>query len=73
MKKFQELELDPRIKKGLFDSGLIETFPIQEKTIDPLLLKRDVIGQAKQERGRLQHTSSQCFRQLIQKKDVFKL
>jgi ATP-dependent RNA helicase DeaD len=52
MKKFQELELDPRIKKGLFDSGLIETFPIQEKAIDPLLLKRDVIGQAKTGTGK---------------------
>ena len=52
MKKFQELELDPRIKKGLFDSGLIETFLIQEKTIDPLLLKRDVIGQAKTGTGK---------------------
>lgn len=52
MKKFQELELDPRIKKGLFDSGLIDTFPIQEKTIDPLLLKKDVIGQAKTGTGK---------------------
>jgi len=52
MKKFQELELSPRIKEGLFDAGLVETFPIQEKAIGPLLTGQDVIGQAKTGTGK---------------------
>lgn len=52
MKKFQELELDSRIKKGLLDAGLIEAFPIQERALEPLLLKKDVIGQAKTGTGK---------------------
>jgi len=52
MKKFQELEIDPEIKRGLLDAGFVETFPIQEKTLEPLLLKKDVIGQAKTGTGK---------------------
>jgi hypothetical protein len=30
MKKFQELEIDPEIKRGLLDAGFVETFPIRK-------------------------------------------
>jgi ATP-dependent RNA helicase DeaD len=52
MKKFQELELDPRIKEGLSDAGFVNPFPIQERAIEPLLQKKNVIGQAKTGTGK---------------------
>ncbi|MEM3404043.1 MAG: DEAD/DEAH box helicase [Nitrososphaeria archaeon] len=69
MKKFQELELSPRIKEGLFDAGLVETFPIQEEAIGPLLTGQDVIGQAKTGTGK----TAAYIVPMLQKIDLKKL
>ena len=46
------MELNPRIKEGLDDAGFVNPFPIQERAIEPLLQKKDVIGQAKTGTGK---------------------
>ena len=46
MTKFEDLELDKQILKGISDLGFDEAFPIQEAVIPVLLTGRDVVGQA---------------------------
>src|SRR5437879_13813574 len=52
MQSFKELQLDPLIQKGVDSAGYQRPFPIQELAIAPLLLGRNVIGQAKTGSGK---------------------
>jgi ATP-dependent RNA helicase DeaD len=52
MRRFQELELNPTLLRGLQEVGFDEPFPIQERAIGPLLMGRDVVGQAKTGSGK---------------------
>ncbi len=52
MNNFQELKLDPQILRGVNAAGFTRPFPIQERTISPLLAGLDVIGQAKTGTGK---------------------
>ena len=52
MSRFEELELDPKIVRGIDQAGFVEPFPIQERAIGPLLQGMDVIGQSKAGMGK---------------------
>ncbi|WP_455277661.1 DEAD/DEAH box helicase [[Eubacterium] cellulosolvens] len=52
MSNFQDLGLIPDVKTRLKELEFDELFPIQEKTISPILEGRDVIGQAKTGTGK---------------------
>ncbi|MFQ5761477.1 MAG: DEAD/DEAH box helicase [Candidatus Bathyarchaeia archaeon] len=52
MYNFKELRLDPKILMGVDAAGYQKPFPIQERTIGPLLAGVDVIGQAKTGTGK---------------------
>jgi ATP-dependent RNA helicase DeaD len=52
MSGFKEMNLDPSILRGVEKAGYEAPFPIQEKTIGPLLKGRNVIGQAKTGSGK---------------------
>src|SRR2546428_11598794 len=52
MQSFKELQLDPLIQRGVDSAGYQRPFPIQELAIAPLLLGRNVIGQAKTGSGK---------------------
>lgn len=50
--KFQELDIDPYIMKGIEDAGFIECTPIQEATLPTALSGRDVAGQSQTGTGK---------------------
>ncbi|MDV3277333.1 MAG: DEAD/DEAH box helicase [Nitrososphaerales archaeon] len=52
MSRFEEMELDSSILRGVVKMGFDKPFPIQERAIGPLLKGRDVIGQAKTGSGK---------------------
>jgi ATP-dependent RNA helicase DeaD len=52
MDTFEEMALDPLLMMGVAKMGFTTPSPIQEKTIGPLLMGRDVIGQAKTGSGK---------------------
>ena len=49
---FQEFSLDPRVFAGIEALGYTEPTPIQQRTIPPLLLGRDVVGVAQTGTGK---------------------
>jgi len=46
------MKLDPLILRGIGNMGFKNPTPIQERTIGPLMMGRDVIGQAKTGSGK---------------------
>ncbi|HXW36654.1 MAG TPA: DEAD/DEAH box helicase [Nitrososphaerales archaeon] len=50
--RFEDLPLKPEILRGVEAAGYKAPFPIQERSIGPLLAGRDVIGQAKTGSGK---------------------
>ncbi|MDG6925088.1 MAG: DEAD/DEAH box helicase [Nitrososphaerota archaeon] len=52
MSTFEEMRLDPLILRGVGNMGFKKPTPIQGKTIGPLMMGRDVIGQAKTGSGK---------------------
>ena len=52
MSTFEEMKLDPLILRGVAKMGFAKPSPIQEQTVGPLLMGRDVIGQAKTGSGK---------------------
>jgi ATP-dependent RNA helicase DeaD len=52
VQSFDELKLDPPIRKGVSAAGYLRPFPIQEQAIGPLLEGRNLIGQAKAGSGK---------------------
>jgi len=52
MSKFSDLPLSPEIKTQLESLGFIEPTPIQEKTIEPILAGKDVMGKAETGTGK---------------------
>jgi len=52
MSGFEEMQLDSSLLKGVQKMGYERPFPIQEKTIGPLLKGRNVVGQAKTGSGK---------------------
>ncbi|MCC6275117.1 MAG: DEAD/DEAH box helicase, partial [Leptospiraceae bacterium] len=50
--KFEELNIDPKIKKAISDAGFTELTPIQEKAIGPSLEGRDITGLAQTGTGK---------------------
>jgi len=52
MSNFEEMDLDSELLKGVQRMGFERPFPIQERTIGPLLVGKDVIGQAKTGSGK---------------------
>ena len=52
MDSFDELKLNPSVKKGVDASGYRRPFPIQAQAIGPLLEGRNLIGQAKAGSGK---------------------
>ena len=52
MDTFKEFELIPQLLRGIESLGFSKPFPIQEKTIQPLLDGQDLIGQAKTGSGK---------------------
>ena len=52
MDSFEELSLDPAVKKGVYAAGYRRPFPIQAQAIGPLLEGRNFIGQAKAGSGK---------------------
>ncbi len=49
---FEELQINPDVKKGIAELGFTEMFPIQEQAIPKMLKGRNVIGQAKTGTGK---------------------
>ena len=52
MESFDELRLNPAVRKGVSSAGYLRPFPIQAKAIGPLLEGRNLIGQAKAGSGK---------------------
>ncbi|MDG7006704.1 MAG: DEAD/DEAH box helicase [Nitrososphaerota archaeon] len=52
MNSFDDLGLEPAVKKGVSSAGYLRPFPIQEQAITPLLEGKHVIGQAKAGSGK---------------------
>lgn len=52
MNSFEELQLNPAVKKGVMAAGFIRPFPIQAQAIGPLVEGRSLIGQAKAGSGK---------------------
>ena len=52
MNSFDDLKLEPAVKKGVSSAGYLRPFPIQEQAIAPLLEGKHVIGQAKAGSGK---------------------
>ncbi len=52
MDSFEELQLSPQVRKGVSAAGYRRPFPIQEQAIGPLLMGRNLIGQAKAGSGK---------------------
>ncbi|MFQ6074541.1 MAG: DEAD/DEAH box helicase [Candidatus Bathyarchaeia archaeon] len=52
MSGFEELGLDPKIVRGIDQVGFVGPFPIQERSIGPLLQGADVIGQSRAGMGK---------------------
>ena len=50
--RFDELELNPKILRGIKDMGFEEATPIQAQGIPAVLSGRDVIGQAQTGTGK---------------------
>ena len=62
--RFDELELNPKILRGIKDMGFEEATPIQAQGIPAVLSGRDVIGQAQTGTGRQQPLVFRCLRAL---------
>jgi translation initiation factor 4A len=52
IEKFEDLEIDPKILRGVFSYGFETPSPIQQKAIRPVLSGRDVIAQAQSGTGK---------------------
>ena len=52
MNEFEKMGLDEELLRGLADERYIHPFPIQEKTIPPMLEGKEIIGQAKTGSGK---------------------
>ncbi len=52
LESFNDLEISPKVLKGVDKAGYSTPFPIQERAIRPLLAGRDLIGQAKAGSGK---------------------
>jgi len=52
MSTFEEMPLSPALLKGLASMGFVKPFPIQERSIGPLLAGKDLIGQARTGTGK---------------------
>jgi ATP-dependent RNA helicase DeaD len=52
LNSFEELQLQPAIRKGVSAAGYLRPFPIQAQSIGPLLEGRNLIGQAKAGSGK---------------------
>ena len=63
--RFDELELNPKILRGIKDMGFEEATPIQAQGIPAVLSGRDVIGQAQTEQERQQPLVFRCLRALM--------
>ena len=63
--RFDELELNPKILRGIKDMGFEEATPIQAQGIPAVLSGRDVIGQAQTGTGKTAALVFRCLRALM--------
>ena len=52
IKSWDELEIDPKLLRGIFAYGFEKPSPIQQKAIRPLIQKKDIIAQAQSGTGK---------------------
>ena len=52
IEKFEDLEIDEKIIRGVFSYGFEKPSPIQKKAVRPVLSGRDVIAQAQSGTGK---------------------
>lgn len=52
IQSWDELDLDPKILRGIFAYGFEKPSPIQQKAIKPLIMKHDIIAQAQSGTGK---------------------
>jgi translation initiation factor 4A len=52
IEKWDDLEINPQLLRGIYAYGFENPSPIQKKAIKPLLLKKDVIAQAQSGTGK---------------------
>jgi len=52
IKSWDELDIDPNILRGIYAYGYEKPSPIQQKAIKPLIMGKDVIGQAQSGTGK---------------------
>ena len=60
--RFDELELQPQILRGIKAMGFEEATPIQSQAIPVVMSGSDVIGQAQTEQEKQQHLESRSYR-----------
>jgi translation initiation factor 4A len=52
IQSWDELEIDPKILRGIFAYGFEKPSPIQQKAIKPLIMGKDIIAQAQSGTGK---------------------
>ena len=50
--KWEDFEIKPELLRGIYNMGFEKPSPIQQKAIKPIIMKRDIIGQAQSGSGK---------------------